>query len=308
MMPGRAGRRRSSRWRPRWSRWPPVAPAASVVVPVAAAVAVASVPVAAAVAAALPAPARPPVVASVVAAAVVAAAVVARVPVPPVPSAVPVVVVRSVAARARSSGVRSSTRWRRPAWAASALPRGNGQTVRLPRGASLTDLAERINAEPAALVTALFHLGEMITATQSVNDETLQLLGAEIGWVIQVVSPEDEDRELLETFDLTFGDEEGDEGDWSSRPPVVTVMASRDQGGTPREILIDEELRSERSDTRLQSVRPDATPAVPKPSNTTVRPSSYKVRCHQSGETPCHNGATWLPRQGLVSVMVATTR
>ena len=76
-----------------------------------------------------------------------------------------------------------------PSMGGVSLPRGNGQTVRLPRGASLTDLAERINAEPAALVTALFHLGEMITATQSVNDETLQLLGAEIGWVIQVVSP-----------------------------------------------------------------------------------------------------------------------
>ena len=52
----------------------------------------------------------------------------------------------------------------------------------------------------------------MVTATQSVNDETLQLLGPRrAGLHVQVVSPEDEDRELLETFDLEFGDDEGDE-------------------------------------------------------------------------------------------------
>ena len=82
------------------------------------------------------------------------------------------------------------------------VPRGNGDVVRLPRGASLADFADRINANPASLVTVLFHLGEMVTATQSVSDETLQLLGAELGYTIQVVSPEDEDRELLDAFDL----------------------------------------------------------------------------------------------------------
>ena len=42
------------------------------------------------------------------------------------------------------------------------------------RGSSLADFAEKIGADPAALVAALFHLGEMVTATQSVDAEILR--------------------------------------------------------------------------------------------------------------------------------------